>query len=258
MAVEAEQGYLVVAVNTDHTDYVVLAQRLANSIHAWNPNAKVCLLTDHDRPVEGFDFVKMLPYGNVGGYANDWQAWWASPFRETIKLEADMLVTSHIDHWWQLFRLRDVVVSTGARDFYGRLSQSRHYRKVFDDNNLPDVYNAITYWRLSRISQDFFKLTREIFENWQEFKKILKFPDQSPTTDVVYAMAAMIIGQEKVTLPPTVSPSIVHMKRHIIPTQGSDWSKELIWEQVGAGLRINTIAQHGCFHYHVKDWQPDA
>ena len=152
MPVEAEQGYLIVAVNNDSTDYVKAAQRLGASIRDWCPSAKICLLTSTTDPVDGFDFVRALPYGDQGGYRNDWQSWWASPFRETIKLEADMLITSSIEHWWYLFRNRDVVISTGARDFYGRRATSKHYRKIFDDNNLPDVYNAITYWRLSKLS----------------------------------------------------------------------------------------------------------
>jgi len=44
------------------------------------------------------------------------------------------------------------------------------------------------------------------------------------------------------------------MKKHIIPIHTGNWTKELIWEQVALGLRIHTIAQHGFFHYHVKDW----
>ena len=39
-----------------------------------------------------------------------------------------------------------------------------------DENNLPDVYNAITYWRVSQTAKDFFVLVRNIFENWNEYK----------------------------------------------------------------------------------------
>jgi hypothetical protein len=41
-----------------------------------------------------------------------------SPYRQTIKLEADMIAAGPIDHWWTLFELRDVVISQGARTFY--------------------------------------------------------------------------------------------------------------------------------------------
>jgi len=179
----------------------------------------------------------------------------ASPFRQTIKLEADMVIASEIDHWWTMLEHRDVVVSTGARDFYDQPATSRFYRKVFDTNNLPDVYNAITYWRLSKTAQEFFGLVRRIFEHWAEYRTLLKFPDEIPSTDLVYAMAAQIIGPELVTMPFAAYPQIVHMKRHMISTHSENWTQELTWEC--NPLRINTVAQWGAVHYHVKHWRYD-
>jgi hypothetical protein len=196
----------------------------------------------------------MLPHGDLGGWANDWQCFEASPYRQTIKLEADMIVTSPIDHWWTLFENRDVVISQGCRDFYNQTASSRKYRKLFDANQLPDVYNAITYWRLSATAKEFFDHVRAVFENWSEFRGMLKFPDESASTDVVYGMVAAFMGVDQVTLPPGLGPSIVHMKPGIIPTQTGDWTNELVWEATNPGLRIQTVAQTGLFHYHVKHW----
>jgi hypothetical protein len=165
-----------------------------------------------------------------------------------------MICASPIDHWWTLLEKRDVVISQGARDFYDQPATSRFYRKVFDTNNLPDVYNAITYWRLSTTAQEFFEWVRRIFENWVQYRALLKFPDEAATTDVVYAMAAQILGSERVTLPPGVGPKITHMKRYINPIHTDDWTRELVWEHTDPGLRINTVAQWGMFHYHVKNW----
>lgn len=261
MQVQCERGYLIIAVNTDTTDYVDCAQRLNNSIKIRNPAAKTCLVTLGQPDVTGFDYVVELPHGDQAPgthwkLSNDWQVFEASPFRQTIKLEADMLITSSIDHWWNLLQHRDVVVSTGCRDYYNNVSSSRFYRKVFDANNLPDVYNAITYWRLSKTAQEFWTLVRKIFEHWADFKTLLKFPDDEPTTDLVYAMAAQIIGPELTTMPFATYPKIVHMKKRIIGTRTDNWTKELVWEMDNGCLRINTIAQQGAIHYNVKNWNP--
>jgi hypothetical protein len=234
-----ERGYLIPAIGDS---YVQCAQRLRDSILAFHPNANVTIAT-----------ADMLPHGDQGGWNNDWQMFYVSPYRQTIKLEADMLCASPFDHWWTMFETRDVVISQGSKDFYGNPAQSRAYRKAFDVNDLPDVYNAITYWRLSTTAKDFFQLVRAIFENWTEYKKLLKFADDHASTDLVYAIAARIIGEETVTLPVGLGPTIVHMKQHINKLQGSDWTQELVWEH--NPLRINTVAQHGMFHYYVKDWQ---
>ena len=238
MPITHERGYLIPAIGAE---YERCAQRLKSSILHFHPNAHVTIVT-----------ADMLPHGDLGGWANDWQMFAVSPYRQTIKLEADMIAASPIDHWWSLFALRDVVISLGARTYYDESATSRYYRKVFDQNNLPDVYNAITYWRLSKTAQDFFQLVKNIFEHCNEFKKILKFSEETPSTDVVYAMAAQILGPEQVTLPKGLGPSIVHMKRYINSLQGEDWTRELIWET--DPFRINTVAQWGLVHYHIKEW----
>jgi hypothetical protein len=239
LPVTHERGYLIPAIGTE---YEHCAHQLKNSILHFHPHAHVTIVTSD-----------MLPYGDQGGWANDWQMFAVSPYRQTIKLEADMLAAGPIDHWWTLFENRDVVISQGARSFYDQPAESRFYRKVFDQNNLPDVYNAITYWRLSTTAKDFFALVRSIFEQWNDYKKLLKFAEDGPSTDVVYAMAAQILGPDQVTLPAGIGPTIVHIKRHINPIQTDDWTQELVWES--DPVRINTVAQWGLLHYHRKDWR---
>ena len=187
MPITHERGYLIPAIGSK---YVACAERLQENILKFHPHANVTILT-----------ADQLPYGDRGGFANDWQVFKASPYRQTIKLEADMIAAGPIDHWWTLFEHRDVVISQGCRDYYDQPATSRHYREILDNNNLPDVYNAITYWRVSETAKDFFATVRSIFENWTEYRTLLKFPDEEPSTDVVYAMAADIIGRERVTLP---------------------------------------------------------
>jgi len=244
LPITSERGYVIPAIDRDGSRYIDCAHRLAASIRHWHPDASITIITRDD-----------LSHGDQEGFANDWQCWHLSPYRQTIKLEADMLAAGPIDHWWTLFEHRDVVISQGTRDFYGQYSHCRSYRKIFDDNNLPDVYNAITYWRKSDTAQEFFYLVKLIFSHWDHYKTLLRFPDKEPTTDVVYAMAATFIGPDRVTLPKGFGPTIVHMKSGINPISTRDWTRELIWERDPA--RINTVAQWGLIHYHIKDWNPN-
>lgn len=253
MAILAERGYLVLATRTDTIDYVACAVRLARSIRQFHPGANITLITDQVEAVEPFDHVLPLPHGDRGGFANEWQMFSATPYRQTVKLEADMVMASEFDHWWTMFEHRDVVISQGCRNYYDQISDCRHYRRFIDANHLPDVYSAITYWRRSNTAKEFFDLVRDIFQNWTQFRSLVKFSDEQPTTDFVYAMAAEIMGRERVTLPKNLGPTIVHMKQHVIGTRSSDWTRELVWEP--DPLRVQTVAQWGMFHYHVKDWQ---
>ena len=248
-----EQGYIIPAWNVGGRDYVDCARALAKTLLQHNPAARICLLTNVPDAAEPFLFAYTHVVENIDAHnpwAYDWLVAKQTPFRETIKLEADMLIATPSDHWWNLFRQRDVVVSTGCRNWQGEVSGARQYRRCFDENSLPDVYNAITYWRRSETAQEFFNLVRDIFDNWAEFRKLLKFPEETPSTDLVYAVAAQIMGPERVTMPYASYPQIVHMKRHHAGTETEDWMKELTFEM--NPVRINTVAQWGAVHYRAQ------
>jgi len=248
-----EQGYIIPAWNIGNIDYVDCARTLAKTLLAHNSSARICLLTNVSDAADTNLFAYTHVVSDIdtaNPWANDWRVFKQTPFRETIKLEADMLIATPIDHWWDLFRHRDVVISTGCRNWRGDISDARQYRQCFDVNHLPDVYNAITYWRLSNTAQEFFDLVREIFVNWSEFKKLLTYPEDQASTDLVYAVAAEIMGRERVTLPFVDYPQIVHMKRYHAGTATEDWMHELTYEQ--DPVRINTVAQWGAVHYRAQ------
>lgn len=248
-----EQGYIIPAWNVGDRDYVDCARALAKTILQHNPAARICLLTNepHSADLNLFAYTHVVENIDINNaWANDWLVYQQTPFRETIKLEADMLIATPIDHWWTMFRHRDVVVSTGCRNWHGEVSGARQYRRCFDENSLPDVYNAITYWRRSETAQEFFGLVRDIFANWTEIRKLLKYAEDVPSTDLVYAVAAEIMGPERVTMPFASYPHIVHMKRHHAGTETEDWMKELTFEM--NPVRVNTVAQWGAVHYRAN------
>ena len=261
MAVEFERGFLILAHNSATTDYVACARALAKSLRWWMPDCKICLVTDANETDPVFDIVKPFPFGDQdpnGAWklANDWQAFHASPFRETIKLEADMVITQSIDHWWEWFEHRDVVVSHGVRNYLNEPAKSRAYRGLFDDNDLPDVYNAITYWRLSRTASEFFQLVRTFFEQWDTVKKTLKYCDSIPAnTDMIYAMVAKYMGIDQVTLP-NAWPSMIHLKPAInfLKSDVRPWTVEYVWELDQGHMRINGVEQMHPVHYHEKSF----
>lgn len=254
MAVEFERGYLIIAQNTNATDYVACARALARSLRWFMPECRICLVSDSAETDPVFDIVKPLPYGDLTGWFNDWQAFAATPFRETIKLEADMIVTNDISHWWSWFEHRDVVISQGIRNYLNESSDCRAYRRLFDDNDLPDVYNAVTYWRLSRTASEFWQLVRTFFEQWPTVRQTLKYCDNVPAnTDMIYAIVARYMGVDRVTLP-DAWPAITHMKPAVnyLKTDARPWTDEFVWETVDGEFRINTVSQQDIVHYQEK------
>ena len=174
-----DKGFVIIAQNTDLVNYVQCAEQLAESIMRVMPNAKVSLISDDETNCKAFHKVIPLPYGDQAPDSdwkliNDWQVYEASPYKHTIKLEADMYMPSSVDYWWDILKERDLVVSTNIRDFKQNISHMRTYRRFIDDNELPDTYNAITYFKKSEIAEKFFDIVKHVFENWSEFRDTLQ------------------------------------------------------------------------------------
>jgi hypothetical protein len=252
------EGFVVLAQNTKSVDYVKCAEMLAYSVKKVMPNASISLISDDVEHSKYFDYVIALPYGDLAPNSdwklvNDWQVYEASPYKYTIKLEADMFIPVNIDYWWRVLKNRELVVCSSIRNYKGDISSNRFYRAFIDNNQLPDVYNAITYFKKCDFSEMFFKSIKTIFENWDDFKQVLKCdPNELVTTDWAYAIACNIYGIEKTTMPNWSGMSMVHMKQFINDLKTEDWTKELVYEISKKSLRVNTFTQVYPFHYHVK------
>ena len=237
------------AQNTEKTSYTKCAETLKKSILRVMPAANITIIT-----------TDMLPHGDLAKNSdwkliNDWQVYEASPYDYTIKLEADMYIPRNIDHWWDVFKDRDVVVSSTIRNFKQEISDVRVYRRFIDDNNLPDVYNAITYFKKSNTAKQFFSIVKDIFENWEEYKKILKCNQtEIVTTDWVYSIACHIVGVEKTTMPTFTEMSMVHMKSFVNSSVTDNWTDTFVYECLPDQIRVQTVPQQYPFHYHVKNF----
>ena len=164
-----------------------------------------------------------------------------------------MYIPRSIEHWWDILKDRDVVVSTHIRNFKQELSDVVAYRRFITDNDLPDTYNGITYFRKSELADKFFKITKNIWENWEDYRSTLKCnTDEIATTDWVYSIACHILGEENTTLPQFDGMSMVHMKQFINGLPTNDWTDTLVYEILPHSFRINTIPQIYPVHYHIK------
>ena len=268
MSTLAQQGFLTIAQNTADVDYLRLAYVQAMSIKLTMPGSQCAVIVDGETLLEVtdshkkvFDHIITLPqdYAKVDAWklANEWQAFSLTPFKETIKLESDILFTRSIDHWWTAFRLRDVVLSLGCRDYQGQIGKSRRYRKIFDDNSLPDTYNGLMYFRYSQLAHDFFSQAKQVYANWEFIRDnvLVNCRDDHPTTDLVYAIVANNLGVELCTLPGCDFINFTHMKNNI-----NNWPETTPWPGLVLSeldipmIRINNVNQYQPLHYQDKNW----
>lgn len=254
------RGFVILAQNTSGVDYIKCAELLASSIKKQMPNEQVALITANKTKSKAFDKIINLPYGDLDPNGkwkliNDWQVYEASPYEYTIKLEADLYLPRSIEYWWDVLKQKDFVVSTTVRTFKQDIADSRVYRRFIDDNKLPDVYNAITYFKKSKIAEEFFGIVKDVFNNWENYKEHLQCnPRETVSTDWAYAIACHILGVENTTMPSFKEMSMIHMKQYINGLPTEDWTDTLLYEILPHTLRVNTFPQMYPFHYHIKSF----
>lgn len=265
-----QQGYFAFVQNSD-VDYLRLAYAQALSIKATQRFNKYAIAVDpetklmlEDKHMKVFDYVVDIPFGDdakdsTWKIGNAWKLYACTPFKETINLDCDMLFTRDVSHWIHQLRKREICITTNVVDFRGNVAGSRKYRRVFDDNNLLNTYNAFSYFRYSQTSHNFFTAMERIFHNWPVYRdKVLKnCRVEYPTTDEVYALAASEIGQESCYIPGSY-PTFCHMKPAIQGWQEMDWRNAVSWTLTDQmDLIVGGYYQMYPFHYNVKDFITD-
>ena len=263
-----QQGFVTFAQNTEEVDYLELAYLQALNVKATQKDNRYAVIVDaatkeqlNETHYSVFDYVIDLPVDHneptsTRKFANEWQVFRLTPFKETIKLESDLLFTRSIDHWWTAFRLKNVCLSTGCKSYRGINSTVRRYRELFDANNLPDVYNGLMYFRFSQEAKQFFDAAQYIQMNWEYVRTGLKkCIEDRPSTDVLYALAAIMVGPESVTMPSMDFLNFTHMKPAINGFSETDIFTDVFVTEFDQGMiRINNINQLHPLHYYVKDF----
>lgn len=262
---KAQQGFVTFAQNTESVDYLQLAYVQAMNIKCTQKINEYAVIVDsiteskisqEQRKI--FDYIIVLEndfaQNDTWKLANEWQVFNLTPFKETIKLESDLLFTRSIDHWWHTFRLRDVVLSTGCKNYKQYTSESRFYRQFFEDNQLPDVYNGLMYFRFSQTAWNFFKYAENIAKNWKDISDhaLKNCRETTPSTDVLYAVTASLIGSDLCTVPSADFLNFVHMKPAINNFPEKAWFDSVISEREGDMIRVNNLNQYYPVHYFEK------
>ena len=264
---KAQQGYFTFAQNTDKVNYLDLAYAQAVSIKNTQKINQYAVAVDAETKKQlthehrtTFDYIIDIRDPNVHAMSNEWQAWHLTPFKETVKLESDMLFITSVDHWWTGMRLQEVCFTTKIRNYEGKISNARAYRKLFDENNLPDIYTGMYYFRFGRTSMELFQLAEVIYANWTVFRdELLKnCREDLPSTDVVFAIAARLLGEELCTNPALDYPGFVHMKGAVNGlAAGANWLDVYPHELYNNNLMINFTRQTWPVHYYQKEFIND-
>lgn len=264
------KGFIVVAQNSEEIDYVKQAYVLALSIKKTQPTINnISLITNDQVPeeyLEVFDKVLPIPFEDDASSSqwkieNRWKVYHASPYYETIVLDSDMLILDDIEHLWEFVKDRELFFTSVVRDFRGeKIFKDEHYRKMFNENHLPNIYTGLYYFKKCELAEIFFDTLRFITFNWQRvyFDIAPDTPQKFYSVDVSAAIAVMIMGIEDQVVNKNSCFTFTHLKPALqgwepIPAKSID--NLLI--STSNGLFFNNFKQSGVLHYIEDEFLTD-
>ena len=254
------KGYLLFAINSPTVDYVKLAYACALSIKLTQPEGynSVSIVTENPNNVDFkhniFDHI--IEYQGPTGMDVRSRGYDFTPYDETVLLDSDLLFLNKVDHYWEAVKDMEILIATCPRNYRHQRFKYGHYRKVFVDHQLDDVYSAWTYFKKTANVQEFFDTVKLLTDNPAfTIKEMLpKGVMKTVPTDEAFALALKITEIDAVR-PEWPFPSITHMKGlvqgwHRPTNEWTDKVRMLVHSD--AQVKIGVWQQTDILHYVTK------
>jgi hypothetical protein len=264
MEVQVSKGFVIYA---EGPGYVQQAYALALSIQYSQTTFKsVSLMTQDVVPEEyqsAFEQIVSIPwYENSGSRfsaEHRWKIYHATPYDETIVLDADMLLLEDITTWWDYCSNFNIKFCNKIINYKLESVVDTVHRKTFIENKLTNPYFALHYFKKSDVSRDFYRVLEFVCNNWEWCWT--KFAHESYqdwlSMDLAVAVAIEISLTHEYVIDECSPLEFIHMKT---PLQGWELPIES-WQQVlpfalntKGNLIVGNIQQNKLFHYVEKDF----
>ena len=262
------KGIVVLAQNNATDNYVEQAALLAMSLHTYN-DVPISLITNDQVPEEYvslFDKIIPIPFGDSAKVSdwkieNRWKIYHASPYDETIVMDTDMLVLQNIDVWWDFLSNYEVFYTSNVLTYKGETANTSYYRKTFIDNELPNLFCGLHYFKKSDFAQQFYTWLELVVNNWETFyEQHLKATTRPKhvSIDVCSAIVVKILNCEAVVTNKVAKfPSFTHMKPYCQGwnTVQTSWQDQIgVYISKDGSTKLGNYAQTGILHYTEKDF----
>lgn len=259
------RGFILFVQQNETCDYLKQAVACSLSIKKFMPKEQICLMTDiivPEKYKKHFDHIQDIP-GDDLAVDSDWKVnnrckiYNSSPFDESIVLDVDMLLLENIEHWWKQLSNYELFYTNKVKTYRDEWVTNDYYRKVFVDNDLPNVYCGFHYFKKCKNNDLFFKLLTDIVVNYEQYsKRFTKNRTQSwCSMDVATAIAIKLLGIQHKVFSTQSNLTFTHMKPRIqnYQSQLKLWTEQIDYNLTPQNeLFVGNFKQKGIFHY-VED-----
>lgn len=259
------RGFVLFVQQNSKTDYLKQAVACALSIKKFNPTEKVCLVSDIEVPVEYqtlFDVIKDIP-GEDLAKSSDWKVenrckiYDVAPFDRNIVLDVDMLILENIEHWWKALENFELYYTNKVKTYRNECITSNYYRKVFEANNLPNVYCGFHYFIKSESNKKFYDTLKEVVMNYKIFAERFTINNTQSwcSMDVATAITVKMLNLEHKVFSNKNFLTFTHMKPRCLNWKSGvkHWNEQVDYMfNKQCELFVGNTRQQGIFHY-VED-----
>ncbi len=262
------KGFVIFAKNSKDVNYVQQACALALSIKKTQSVVNnVSLVTNNEVPDNFknlFDNIIEIPWydesDNFLAADHRWKLYHITPYEQTIVLDSDMLILEDIANWWNYLDNYDLKFCTKIKNYKNEvIEKDFKHRKAFIENDLPNVYCALHYFRKSNLALGFYKILEFVIKNWEHCYGTYAPKEYQHwlSMDLSAAIALKISSFQDEVVDKNCPLEFTHMKPAI---QG--WVLDNIrWQNIihkfmnkSGKLYLANIQQEKVFHYVEEDF----
>ena len=265
MQIKQDRGYVILAMQDIEYEQ---ATALAYSIKLHNKDASVTLVTNYVDRVqhhfeEIFDFLIELPYGsNDNTRVNDWQLYWATPYKNNIVINCASLVKENHDSIWEYLEDHyDIYFFNQCNNFRGMPVPNKTFELLKEEYKINPVYSHMFYFKHDTdLSLAFFKLADVFMQNWREvFAHYFSKAHMIDTydNDIMYSLLNTIILYEHPSLHKNII-NTVSMPATLKSGEIGKWDKWTdrlnIWNSENAKVKIQNYAVSDNLYYGEQEF----
>lgn len=241
------KGYLIYAVDEP---YISKAQALKKSIE-YHTNNDVTIISDNF-PYE--DITKKSEWHKntfTSNLLNLWQIYWATPYDETIVLDADMLFLNDYSYWWDYLSKFDLLFPNTIINYKQETIKHEQYDKILTEHEVRPAYEKMFYFKKGQEAQELFTMLEQVLKNYRSISLEI-FPNKRPTslrTSHVFPACIKMLGIEDKVYDKNNIFKYIDMKLSCLNASVKKWDEDLYYWGDMTNFYIENFNQYYPLHY---------
>jgi len=241
------KGYLIYAVDEP---YISKAQALKKSIE-YHTNNDVTIISDNF-PYE--DITKKSEWHKntfTSNLLNLWQIYWATPYDETIVLDADMLFLNDYSYWWDYLSKFDLLFPNTIINYKQETIKHEQYDKILTEHEVRPAYEKMFYFKKGQEAQELFTMLEQVLKNYRSISLEI-FPNKRPTslrTSHVFPACIKMLGIEDKVYDKNNIFKYIDMKLSCLNASVKKWDEDLYYWGDITNFYIENFNQYYPLHY---------